>query len=102
MSELVFIFIQMAQIDEELRSLCWKREQLLGETSERAQDCDELESLRAVVTSVTEERNQLQEILQGLREDCGQLKIDLDEGKDTVSLGFNNKRGCNACGRWNR
>ncbi|KAK2817883.1 hypothetical protein Q7C36_021816 [Tachysurus vachellii] len=73
-----------AQLDEELQSLRCEREQLLGEKSEGTLYQEELESLRAVVSSVTEERNQLQEILQGLREERSQLKRDLEESNDML------------------
>ncbi|XP_027012210.2 centromere-associated protein E isoform X2 [Tachysurus fulvidraco] len=73
-----------AQLDEELQSLRCEREQLLGEKSEGTLYQEELESLRAAVSSVTEERNQLQEILQGLREERSQLKRDLEESNDML------------------
>ncbi|XP_034156118.2 centromere-associated protein E isoform X2 [Pangasianodon hypophthalmus] len=72
------------QLDEELKSLHFEREQLLREKMEGACDQEEVESLRATVTSVTEERNQLQEILQGLREERSQLKRDLEESNDML------------------
>lgn len=83
---LMYISIQAAQLDEELQSLRCKKEQLLCEKSEGACDQEEVEILRATVTSVTEERNQLQEILQGVREERSQLKRDLEESNDMVTL----------------
>ncbi|KAM9454725.1 centromere-associated protein E [Clarias gariepinus] len=75
-----------AQLDEELGSLQREREQLLSEKTEGACDQGDLETLRATVESVTEERNQLQGILQGLREEHGQLKRALEESNDMLIL----------------
>lgn len=72
-------------MDEELGSLQREREQLLSEKTGGACDQGDLETLRATVESVTEERNQLQEILQGLREEHGQLKRALEESNDMVT-----------------
>ncbi|KAI5629562.1 centromere-associated protein E isoform X2 [Silurus asotus] len=71
------------QLEEELDSLHCEREQPLSKEIEGA--CEpEVESLRTTVTSVTEERNQLQEILQSLREEHSQLKKDLEESNDML------------------
>ncbi|XP_058236857.1 centromere-associated protein E [Hemibagrus wyckioides] len=72
-----------AQLDEELQSLRCEKEQLLCKKSEGASDQEEVKILRATVTSVTEERNQLQEILQGVGEER-QLERDLEESNDML------------------
>ncbi|KAK3511021.1 hypothetical protein QTP70_029023 [Hemibagrus guttatus] len=81
---LMYISMQAAQLDKELQSLRCEREQLLCEKSKGARDQEEVEILRATITSVTEERNQLQELLQGLREERSQLKRDLEESNDML------------------
>lgn len=73
------------QLDEELKSLHGERERLPDEKTEGACDEKEVESLRATVTAVSEERKQLQEILQGLREEHSQLKKQLEESNDMVT-----------------
>ncbi|KAF7689663.1 centromere-associated protein E isoform X1 [Silurus meridionalis] len=71
------------QLEEELDSLHCEREQPSSKEIEGA--CEpEVEILRTTVTSVTEERNQLQEILQSLREEHSQLKKDLEESNDML------------------
>lgn len=86
--------IQKVQLDEEVQSLRCEREHLPSEKPEGACDHDEVENLHATLTSVTEERNQLQEILQGLREEHSQLKRDLEESNDMVMLGITKKHDC--------
>ncbi|KAF4075058.1 hypothetical protein AMELA_G00230190 [Ameiurus melas] len=72
------------QLGEEIQSVRCERDQLLCEKTEGARDQVEFENLRATLASLTEERNQLQEILQGLREEQRQLKRDLEESNDLL------------------
>uniref|UniRef100_A0A8C7S025 Centromere-associated protein E n=1 Tax=Oncorhynchus mykiss TaxID=8022 RepID=A0A8C7S025_ONCMY len=72
---------QMKQLNEELESVRAERERLLSEKTDSSQNhAEELEKLRSTVTSLTGERDQLQEILEGVREERNQHKRDL-EGK---------------------
>ncbi|XP_034152614.1 centromere-associated protein E isoform X2 [Esox lucius] len=71
---------QLRLLNEELESMKAEREHLLSERTESSQNhAEELEKLLSTVTSLTEERDQLQEILQGVREEKNQLKRDLEE-----------------------
>ncbi|XP_036791712.1 centromere-associated protein E isoform X6 [Oncorhynchus mykiss] len=73
--------IKAKQLNEELESVRAERERLLSEKTDSSQNhAEELEKLRSTVTSLTGERDQLQEILEGTREERNQLKRDL-EGK---------------------
>lgn len=71
---------QVRQLEEDLRSACAERDSLV---SEKAPD-SELESMQTNISSLTEERDQLQEILQGLREENSQLKSELEEKDELV------------------
>ncbi|XP_029618645.1 centromere-associated protein E isoform X4 [Salmo trutta] len=71
---------QIRQLNEELKSVRDERERLLSEkTDSSLNHAEELEKLLSTVTSLTEERNQLQEILEGVREERNQLKRDLED-----------------------
>nr|XP_046206560.1 centromere-associated protein E isoform X6 [Oncorhynchus gorbuscha] len=71
---------QAKQLNEELESVRAERERLLSEKTDSSQNhAEELEKLRSTVTSLTEERDQLQEILEGIREERNQLKGDLED-----------------------
>ncbi|XP_036791713.1 centromere-associated protein E isoform X7 [Oncorhynchus mykiss] len=77
---------QMKQLNEELESVRAERERLLSEKTDSSQNhAEELEKLRSTVTSLTGERDQLQEILEGVREERNQHKRDL-EGKVEMSI----------------
>ncbi|XP_062866436.1 centromere-associated protein E isoform X2 [Trichomycterus rosablanca] len=77
--------LKAAQWSEELESLRCDRGTLLSEKVESAEGYgEEVVSLRAAVTSVTEERNQLQENLQTLMEEQNQLKRELNETSDQL------------------
>lgn len=77
--------IQTMQLDEELKPLHGGRDRLPDEKTDGACDEKEVERLRAAVTAVSEEREQLQEVLQGLREEHSQLKKQLEESNDMVN-----------------
>ncbi|XP_031686000.1 centromere-associated protein E isoform X8 [Oncorhynchus kisutch] len=71
---------QIRQLNEELKSVRAESERLLSETTDGSQNhAGELEKLLSTVTSLTEERDQLQEILEGIREERNQLKRDLED-----------------------
>ena len=63
----------MKQLKEELQCACAERDNILSE--KRLNNLEELERLQANITSLAEERDQLQEISQGLREEKTQLKM---------------------------
>lgn len=86
--------IQTSKLNEELQSVSCERDQLLSRKTEGAQDEEALESLRAAVAAVTEERNRLQEVLQGLREEHGQLRAELEESNDVATVRFNYQHDC--------
>lgn len=66
--------------------MCGERDALLSEKMERAQsEPDEMENLRRTIISQTEEREQMQEILQALRDERDQLKSDVEENVEMVS-----------------
>ncbi|XP_029618648.1 centromere-associated protein E isoform X7 [Salmo trutta] len=68
-----------SQLKEELESVRAERERLLSEKTDSSQNHAELEKLLSTVTSLTGERDQLQEILEGIREERNQLKRDLED-----------------------
>ncbi|XP_048876324.1 centromere-associated protein E [Brienomyrus brachyistius] len=71
---------QIQQLDEELQLVQSERDTLLSERTDSAQGLEEkLEKLHLQVTSITQERDQLQEVLEALREERNQLKKDLQE-----------------------
>ncbi|XP_045559050.1 centromere-associated protein E isoform X6 [Salmo salar] len=71
---------QIRQLNEELKSVRDERERLLSEKTDGSQNhAEELEKLLSTVTSLTGERDQLQEILEGVREERNQLKRDLED-----------------------
>ncbi|XP_016422132.1 centromere-associated protein E-like isoform X3 [Sinocyclocheilus rhinocerous] len=70
------------QLSAELESVRAERDVLLSEKVREVQsDPDETENLRRTISSITEEREQLQEILQGLRD---QLKRDMEENVEMM------------------
>ncbi|XP_024294621.1 centromere-associated protein E isoform X4 [Oncorhynchus tshawytscha] len=76
---------QMRQLSDALESGQAERERLLFENTDSSQNhAEELEKLRSTVTSLTEERDQFQEILEGIREERNQLKRDLEENVDMM------------------
>ena len=79
-------FLQLKQLTEELQLARSERDAL---QSERTNDAhipeEEQEKLRSHVASLAEERDQLQEILDGVRDEKCQLKRDLQEKEEMVS-----------------
>ncbi|KAL7845850.1 hypothetical protein AOLI_G00240420 [Acnodon oligacanthus] len=67
------------QLREELKSASTERDQLLCSRSKDDMEDTALEMIQANVAALTEERDQLLEILQGLREEKNQMKTDLEE-----------------------
>ncbi|XP_076839139.1 centromere-associated protein E isoform X2 [Brachyhypopomus gauderio] len=85
LSSLDEVNLKAAQLGEELESLRCEREKLLSKKVEEAPKCpEEVDVLCATVNSLTEERDQLQEILQALRTEHRQLKRELDESNDML------------------
>ena len=77
---------KIRQLNEELKSVRAERERLVSEKTDGSQNhAGELEKLLSTVTSLTEERDQLQEILEGIREERNQLKRDLEGKVEMVS-----------------
>ncbi|XP_029903592.1 centromere-associated protein E isoform X7 [Myripristis murdjan] len=71
---------QIKALTEELQSVRAERDSLLSERAANPQTSGgETEQLLSKVTSLSEERDQLQEILEGLKEEKRQLKADLEE-----------------------
>ncbi|GAA6089757.1 centromere-associated protein E isoform X1 [Tachysurus ichikawai] len=75
--------LQVKQLKEDLQSACAERD-----TDVRDEALDfELERMQTNILSLTEERDQLQEIVQGLREEKIQLKEEMEE-KDEMIIHF--------------
>ncbi|KAG7480661.1 hypothetical protein MATL_G00058660 [Megalops atlanticus] len=73
------------QLNEELESVRSERDALQSERTGAAQiPEEELEKFRSHLTSITEERDQLQQILEGVREERSQLNRDLQEKEEMV------------------
>eukprot|EP00063_Salmo_salar_P040843 XP_014015678.1 PREDICTED: centromere-associated protein E isoform X9 [Salmo salar] len=76
---------QAKQLNEELESVRAERERLLSEKADGSQNhAEELEKLLSTVTSLTEERDQLQEILEGIREERNHLKRNLEDNVEMM------------------
>ncbi|XP_041831862.1 centromere-associated protein E isoform X3 [Melanotaenia boesemani] len=75
---------QMKTLSEELENAQVQNRVLMLEIDAARQISSEEEKLLCRVTSLTEERDQLQEILQGLREEKQQLRAELEERLETV------------------
>lgn len=85
----------MRQLSDALESGEAERERLLFEKTDSPQNhAEELEKLLSTVTSLTGERDQLQEILEGIREERNQLKRDLEDNVEMVSLDLNSTIHC--------
>nr|XP_023647040.1 centromere-associated protein E isoform X5 [Paramormyrops kingsleyae] len=77
--------VRIQQLGVELQVMQSERDTLLSERSKTAQGVEEkLEKLHSQMTSITQERDQLQEILKALREERNQLKNDLQENLEKV------------------
>ncbi|KAK1802937.1 hypothetical protein P4O66_021473 [Electrophorus voltai] len=76
--------IQIKQLSEDLQAVCDEKNKLLSENAQNNLNEAELERVHANITSLTEERDQLLDILQRLREEKNQLKRNLEEKDDLV------------------
>uniref|UniRef100_A0A8C9Y709 Centromere-associated protein E n=1 Tax=Sander lucioperca TaxID=283035 RepID=A0A8C9Y709_SANLU len=78
-----FIHKKITKLTEELESVRAERDSVL---SERTADThsEEMGKLLCRVTSLSEERDQLQEILEGLRQEKNQLRAELEDRMETM------------------
>ncbi|XP_049914413.1 centromere-associated protein E isoform X10 [Epinephelus moara] len=88
---------EIQRMTEELESMRAERDGLLSGKEPSCQtSTEEMEKLLCRVTSLTEERDQLQEILEGLRQEKQQLKAELEDRMEMVAqvqCGFNQPEG---------
>ncbi|XP_042246238.1 centromere-associated protein E isoform X1 [Thunnus maccoyii] len=82
---------QQAQLEQQIKTLTEELEGVQAERNglfEKEASCqtstEEMKELLCRVTSLTEERDQLQEILEGLRQEKNQLKAELEDRMDTL------------------
>lgn len=73
------VYVQIKQLTEELQAAVVEKERLLADRSEL------MEKMNTDVTSLTEERNELQERLQQLERDGDIMKTHLEEKEQRVS-----------------
>ncbi|XP_049325717.1 centromere-associated protein E-like isoform X2 [Astyanax mexicanus] len=76
--------MEMTQLREDMQCVTAEKDCLLAEKAESNLTNMELESLHANVLSLTEERDQLLEVLQGLREEKSKLKVELEEKDEMI------------------
>ena len=75
----------MKTLTEELESVRAERDSLLFEKeSSCSTSSEQMKDLLSRVTSLSEERDQLQEILEGLRDEKKQLRAELEDNMDTL------------------
>ncbi|KAF4119173.1 hypothetical protein G5714_001224 [Onychostoma macrolepis] len=74
----------LVQVREQLQTACAERDRLLSEKSQSDLENTLLEEVQSSLISVTEEREQLLEILKANREEKNQLRRDLEEKEDTL------------------
>ncbi|XP_032399570.1 centromere-associated protein E [Etheostoma spectabile] len=74
---------QIQRLTEELDSMRAERDNLLSERSANTHS-EDTETLLSRVTSLSEERDQLQEILEGVRQEKNQLKAELEDRMEMV------------------
>ena len=78
----------MMQLNEDIRRASVEKDHLLAESAKSDLDNkQEMERLQTSIVSLTEERDQLLEVIQGIREEKNQLKVDLEK-KDEVVRDF--------------
>ncbi|XP_016349657.1 centromere-associated protein E-like isoform X2 [Sinocyclocheilus anshuiensis] len=75
---------QLVQVREQLQTACAERDRLLSEKSKSDLENTLLEEVQSSLASVTEEREQLLEILQVNREEKNQLRRDLEDKDETL------------------
>ncbi|XP_076026646.1 centromere-associated protein E [Genypterus blacodes] len=85
---------QVETLTEELQSRRAERDELT-ERAMDAQTCEEMEKLQSRATALTEERDELQEILEGLRQEKKQLRAELEERMEMemVQTGLDQHQG---------
>ncbi|KAL7389120.1 hypothetical protein ABVT39_026772 [Epinephelus coioides] len=77
---------EIQRLTEELESMRAERDSLLSGKEPSCQtSTEEMEKLLCRVTSLTEERDQLQEILEGLRQEKQQLRAELEDRMEMVA-----------------
>ncbi|KAL6481452.1 hypothetical protein MHYP_G00095320 [Metynnis hypsauchen] len=76
--------MQIKQLSEELKAVYDEKDSLQSENAKIKLDAEESEKVQTSITSITEERDQLLDVLQQLREEKSQLKNDLDEKDDMI------------------
>ncbi|XP_052429113.1 centromere-associated protein E isoform X4 [Carassius gibelio] len=74
----------LVQVREQFQSACTERDRLLSEKNNSDLENTMLEELQTSLASVTEEREQLLEILKVNREEKNQLRRDLEEKEETL------------------
>ena len=77
-------FKQIKTLTEELESVRAERNAQFEKEATCQTSTEEMEKLLCRVTSLTEERDQLQEILEGLRQEKNQLRAELEDRMDMV------------------
>ncbi|XP_019201319.1 centromere-associated protein E isoform X7 [Oreochromis niloticus] len=83
--QLVELQTRIKALTEELESVRAERDSLLSEKELSTQtSTEEMEKLLCRVTSVSKERDELQEILEGLRQEKQQLQAELEDRVETV------------------
>lgn len=81
-----FFNYQLLQLQEEIQSSSAEKEQLLSErTKEQQEKLAEMKMAKANIASLTQERDQLLETLQGMRNESEQLKRDQLEKSEMVT-----------------
>lgn len=77
--------LQLLQLRDELEGVCSEREHLLSERNMSSLDESEVvEKMKSNINTLTEERDQLQEILKGLREETEELRRDQQKKQEMV------------------
>ncbi|XP_029984980.1 LOW QUALITY PROTEIN: centromere-associated protein E [Sphaeramia orbicularis] len=77
--------MQIKSMSEELQSVRADRDRLLNERTEDShRSSQDMDQLLCTVTTLTEERDQLQDILEELRQDKQQLRAQLEDQLDTL------------------
>ncbi|XP_028460934.1 centromere-associated protein E isoform X2 [Perca flavescens] len=74
---------QIQRLTEELESVRAERDSLLSEKTADTHS-EEMEKLLCRVTSLSEERDQLQEIMEGLRQEKNQIRAELEDRMETM------------------
>lgn len=78
------VFLHVKQLIEEFSAAVFEKEPLLSERSNHHEQSDVMEKMKAEVTSLTQERDQLQERLRELERDNIQMKTHLEKKNEMV------------------